>query len=160
MSIGTARPHLGSDPDRLHNFLRGCTVLQRGVGMALNAIGALRDMSCGDRNKLFGLSRQCPVCEDGFAEGLKCGLDVGCEFPALVDEVLGRRRIHYLWHAFFSLCFLCVFKCTYKLSAGVPNPVHRLQRVFISSAHRHVPFEHFLAPSETESRFAVPGGPP
>ena len=50
MRVGTTGSHLGGDPDRLHDFLRGCSVLQRGFGMTLDAIGALRDVggrSCG-----------------------------------------------------------------------------------------------------------------
>lgn len=89
MRVGTTGSHLGSDPDRLHNFLLGRAMLYRCFGMTLDAIRALRDVGGRDGDKLLCLGRQRAVGEYEFAERVERSLDVGSEFPTLAGEVLG-----------------------------------------------------------------------
>src|SRR5690349_13809408 len=94
MCVGAAGPHLGGDPDRLHDFLRGCSVLHRRFGVTLDAIGTLSDVGGCYRDELLCLGWQCAVGEHELAEGVERGLDVGRELLTLPGEVLGCWWIH------------------------------------------------------------------
>ena len=56
MREGAARPHLGGDPDRFHDLGRRSAVAGRGLGVALDAIGALGHMGDRDSDELLGLT--------------------------------------------------------------------------------------------------------
>ena len=68
MGIGTTCAHLGSDPDCLHDLCLARLVAQCRLGMALDAIGALRDMCDRHGDQLFGLLIQCSLGKDGLTE--------------------------------------------------------------------------------------------
>jgi hypothetical protein len=53
MSIGSAGSHLGSDPDRFHQFLGRCSRAQRCLGVAIDAVRTMRHVGDGDRNDLL-----------------------------------------------------------------------------------------------------------
>jgi hypothetical protein len=89
MGISAARPHLGGDPDRLHNFLWACSVFHRRFGMTLDAIGALRDVSSRDSDKLFCLSWKRSLGKHALTERVERRLDSGRELATLASEILG-----------------------------------------------------------------------
>jgi hypothetical protein len=64
------RPHLGRDPDGLHQFLACRAVAECGLGVPLDAIRALRHVRHGNRDQLLGLRRQRAVGEYLAAERL------------------------------------------------------------------------------------------
>jgi hypothetical protein len=86
---GSASPHLGSHPDRFHQFLRRSACPLSGFGMSLDAIGALGDMSDGDGNQLLRLGIESAITEYLATERIECRLGVRRELPALVRQ-LGR----------------------------------------------------------------------
>jgi hypothetical protein len=63
MGVGAAGAHLGRDPDRFHQLLARGARTQGRLGMALDAIGALRDVRDGDRDELLCLARKGAVRE-------------------------------------------------------------------------------------------------
>jgi hypothetical protein len=68
MGEGTACAHFGSDPDGLHDFLLARALSDRRLGVALDAVWALRHMSHRNGDQLLGLSRQGAVLENGLTE--------------------------------------------------------------------------------------------
>src|SRR5439155_17232439 len=56
--VGTARSHLSSHPDCLHDFLRGGSVLRGPYRVTLDAVRALSDVCSRDRDELLCLDRQ------------------------------------------------------------------------------------------------------
>ena len=91
MGIGAAGAHLGRDPDRFHQLLARGARTQGRLGVALNAIGALRDMRDGDRDELLCLARKGAVREYLLAEGLERDMDVGRKPLADVGQFARRR---------------------------------------------------------------------
>ena len=77
MSKGSAGPHLGGHPDRLHQFLRGGAGPLSGLGVPLDAIGALGDMGDGNGNQLLRLGVESTIGEHLAAERIERRLGVG-----------------------------------------------------------------------------------
>lgn len=71
MGIGTTGPHLGCDPNCLHQLLARGALEERGLGVSLDAVGTLRHMGHCNRNQLLGLRRQRAVGKHLAAEGLE-----------------------------------------------------------------------------------------
>ena len=55
MCGGSARPHLGRNPDRFHDLLPGRALQCRAFGVAADAVRALSDVRHSDRNEFLGL---------------------------------------------------------------------------------------------------------
>ena len=64
MGISPTGPHLGRDPDRLHQFLARGTITKGCFRVAVDAIGALRYMRNRNRDELLGLCRQSSAGKD------------------------------------------------------------------------------------------------
>ncbi len=58
MRVGRSGPHLGCDPNGLHEFLRGRAGALGRLRMSLDAIGTLGDMGDGNGNQLLRLGVQ------------------------------------------------------------------------------------------------------
>jgi len=80
--IGCARTHFGCNPDRFHDLLGARSVAQRRLGMAPDAVGALRDMRRGNCNELFGLGGQRSFCEHALTEAREGFVNIGRELFA------------------------------------------------------------------------------
>src|SRR5690606_26920612 len=99
-----------------------------GLGVALDAIGALRHMRDRDGDQLLGLGRQRAVLEHGLAELAEGGLRVGGELAPEIGQRLRRFRVQGLAHAEFSsnlgnstLCSRWIWSI--RSSASLPAPV-------------------------------------
>jgi hypothetical protein len=71
MGVGPPGPHLGGDPNRLHDLFRACPLAARELGVPGDAIGALRHVGGRHGDQLLGLLRQGAIGEDGAAEVLE-----------------------------------------------------------------------------------------
>ena len=58
MRVRSAGAHFGRDTDRFHQLLFAGAGFHRKLGVAANAIRALRHMRDSDRNELLGFGRQ------------------------------------------------------------------------------------------------------
>ncbi len=95
---GTARAHLGGDPDGLHDLFVAGPCAVREPGVTFYAVGALGHVRHGDRDELFGLLRQGAVGEDPLAELVEGSVDVGRELASAVCDVAAGGRIHGFSH--------------------------------------------------------------
>jgi hypothetical protein len=84
MGKRAARPHLGSDPDRLHQLLLRHTVSQRGFSVAADAVRALRYVRYRDGDDLLDLGGKRSIGEDLAAERLECLLGLRSERTAVL----------------------------------------------------------------------------
>ena len=87
MRISASRPHLGGNPDRLHQFLARGTLAECRLRVSSDAIRALRNMCHRNRDQLLGLCRQRAVGEDFLTERLKSFLYVGSKGPAFLGKL-------------------------------------------------------------------------
>ena len=88
MCIGAGGPHLSCDADRFHQFFRRRPRTQRRLGMALDAVGALRHVSNCDRDDLLDFCWEHTIRKDSPAEGFKGRLHAFGEFdlePAWIE---------------------------------------------------------------------------
>jgi signal transduction histidine kinase len=93
-----ARPHLGCDPDGLHDFPFARAFAQSRMGVAADAIGALRGVRHRDRDQLLHLARQRALGERGIAEGVERLVHFRRQLAPALREFLARERIHLVVH--------------------------------------------------------------
>src|SRR3546814_20208023 len=91
-------PHLGGDPDGLHDLFRRGARPRGGFGVPLDAVGALRHMGDGNRDQLLGAAGKRAVLEDSLAERLERGARIGRQVVTLVGEGPGRLRVKRVAH--------------------------------------------------------------
>ncbi len=89
MGVSAAGPHLRRHPDRFHQFFAGCSMPERCLRMAPDAVGALRYMRNRDGNQLLGLRRQRTIGENLLAERLEGLLRLGGKRPAFLGKFVG-----------------------------------------------------------------------
>ncbi len=77
MSKGTARAHLGGDPDRLHDFGLGRSVTMGGLNVPANAVRTLRHVRDSDGDQLLLLGVQGAGRENALAEATPRFFDLG-----------------------------------------------------------------------------------
>jgi hypothetical protein len=68
VGVRGAGAHFCRHPDRFHDFFGRRATAGRSLGVTADAIGALRDVSCGYGYQLLGLGGQCPVGENQVTE--------------------------------------------------------------------------------------------
>src|SRR5690606_563060 len=81
--VGAASAHLRCHPDRLHDLLWAGAGTAGELGMALDAVRALRHVGYCHRDQLLGLLRQRPVGEHRAAEVLERLMDLRSQLLAL-----------------------------------------------------------------------------
>jgi hypothetical protein len=94
MRVGGAGAHFGGDPDRLHHLGLGRTALQCQLGVAADAVRALRDVRRRDGDQLLGLGRQRAVGEGTLAESAERGIGLGRQLAALLRQLPGHLGVH------------------------------------------------------------------
>src|SRR5215472_3107549 len=114
MGVSASRPHLGSDPDCVHQLPM---LAQRRLCVSSDAIGTLGKMCGGDRDQPLDLELQRPVGEDLRAEVLKRVVDGGGKSPTLFGEFARRGRVQELSHLGTPRCHATP-ECTRVLRQG------------------------------------------
>ena len=98
MRVRASGPHLGGDPDRLHDLLLAGALALSQPRVAADAVRALRHMRDSDRDELLGLLRQRSVGEDLPAEFLKRVVDLRRELRPAGRELGRGWGIQRVWH--------------------------------------------------------------
>ena len=86
MCVRASRPHLGRDPNGLHQLLARGAVAECRFRVSPDAIRALRDVCHRNSDQLLGLRGKRAASEDLLTENLKGFLRVGSERPPLFGE--------------------------------------------------------------------------
>lgn len=89
MGISPSGPHLGGDPNRLHQLLARGPITKGGFRVPVDAIRALRYMRYRNGNELLGLCRQSSAGKDLPAKRLKGFFRLGHKGPPFLGEFWG-----------------------------------------------------------------------